>query len=117
MNKNRIDFAKYLLLSYVKDLFIEIAVLVSADLEEAINMPAHGLNQDELVVVLYEMFKEFRLVAMSETRDLFTPSLAEIESALKENIDLMFKSKSTFYGLTSAGFEQLSELNEIYGIA
>lgn len=115
MEKNRINFAKYQLFRYVDDLFVCISELINPEIEQSMNDKSHGLNEEELKVVLYEMFSSYMLVAMSEERGLFTPTLVEIEAALKENNDLLYRSKNTFYGLTTGGIETYRDLEAVYG--
>ncbi|MGD2117135.1 MAG: hypothetical protein PVG66_02145 [Chromatiales bacterium] len=79
------------------------------------NMESHGLSEEELKILLFEMFSEHMLVALQKERGLFTPSLAEIEAALREENDLLHKSENTFYGLTTGGMETFKELKAVYG--
>ena len=114
MQRNRLNFAKLQILRYVETFFTCISDLVHPEIEMAMNMPSHGLQRDELVVVLHEMFENHLLVAKKEGRDLFTPTLKEIESALDEVNDFAHKSGNTFYGLTSAAVEILTDLRRLY---
>ena len=115
MENNRINFAKYQILRYVDELFVCISDLLSPDIEEAMNMESHGLREDELKVVLFEMFSRHMLVALKKERGLFTPTLEEIEAALGEQNDALYKSENTFYALTTAGLELFRELQATYG--
>ncbi len=114
MEDNRINFAKYQIYKYVDDLFVCISDLVRDDLDELMNMPSHGLSEKELEILLYELFSEFRLVAMKHKKGLFTPTLNEIEEALKEEKDFMSISKNTFYGITTGAIEEFRALEQIY---
>lgn len=115
MEQNRINFAKYQIYKYVEELFICLSELVSDDIEEAMNRSSHNLSTDELIILLYELFSEHKLVAKSDKRGFFTPTLEEIEQALKEDNDLLWKSKNTFYGLTTGATEEFRGLEELYG--
>ena len=110
MKLNRIEFAKLKIYEYVDQLFTCICDLCRKDFEEFVNTQSHGLEKQELIVLLYELFSDYKLVAKSETRGLFTPSLEEIESALEEENDFEQRSKNTYYGLTSGAVEEYSEL-------
>lgn len=114
MEDNRINFAKYQIYKYAETLFICLCDLASDDLEEAMNRPSHGLSKNELVILLNELFSNHKLVAKIEERGFFTPTLEEIESALKENNDNMWASKNTFYGVTSGATEELRALEQMY---
>ena len=81
------------------------------------NMESHGLNRDELVVVLYELFQSHMLVAMTHERGLFTPTLSEIENALDEVKVSINTSSNTFYGITTGCSELYQELKVAYGKA
>lgn len=113
MEKDRIKYAKYMILRYVDTLFSPLSTLLSEELELITNLPSHGLKRDELVIVLYELFGNYSLVAMTQKRGLFTPTLAEIELALGEKRDDMYTSNNTFYGLTTSGLELLRELEKV----
>lgn len=114
MELNRINFAKLQLFRYVDELFVRLCDLVSPQIEEAMNMPSHGLDRQELIVLLYQLFKACMLVAMREDRNLFTPTLEEIEAALEEKPDLLWKSSNTFYGMTTTAHERFRELKRLY---
>jgi hypothetical protein len=114
MHRNRLNFAKLQILRYVDTFFICISDLVHPEIELAMNKASHGLNRDELVVVLHEMFENDLLVARKEGRGFFTPTLQEIESALYEVNDFGYRSANTSYGLTSAALEPLDELKRLY---
>ena len=115
MEQNRINFAKYQFFKYAEGLFICLSELVRDDIEEAMNRSSHNLKKDELIILLYELFSEHKLVAKTDKRGFFTPTLEEIEEALKEENDLMWKSKNTFYGLTTGATEEFRALEELYG--
>jgi len=82
MEQDRISFAKLMVFSYVDELWTCISDLLHPSIEELTNLPSHGLKKEELVVVLYELFQSYMLVAMRRDRGLFTPTLREIELAL-----------------------------------
>lgn len=114
MEINRINFAKLQIFKYADTLFICLCELANPNLEESLNMPSHGLSKDELVVLLYELFSKHMLVAKTEERGLFTPTFKEIESALKEENDISYRSKNTFYGITTGAMETYRELKSVY---
>jgi hypothetical protein len=115
MEQNRINFAKYQIYKYAEELFICLSELVRDDIEEAMNRSSHNLTKDELVILLYELFSEYKLVAKTDKRGFFTPNLEEIVQALKEENDFMWKSTNTFYGLTTGATEEFRALEELYG--
>jgi hypothetical protein len=115
MEDNRINFAKYQIYKYVDELFVCLSELIRDDLDELMNRPSHKLSEKELIILLYELFSESKLVAKTEQRGFFTPTLEEIESALKEEKDFMWISKNTFYGITTGAMEELRELELLYG--
>lgn len=92
-----------------------ISDLLGPEIETAMNMGSHGLKEEELKVLLFEMFSEHMLVALKKGRGLFTPTFTEIEAALHEENDLLQKSENTFYGLTTGGMETFKELKAVYG--
>ncbi len=96
-------------------MFTCISDLRNPEIEMLMNMQSHGLNEDVLKVLLFQMFEEYMLVALKEPRALFTPTLEDIEVALREEKDLANHSKNTFYGFTSQAVEVFEELKEIYG--
>ena len=67
-------------------------------------------------MLLNELFEAHMLVAKSEKRGLFTPTLTEIEFALEEEKDLTHISSNTVYGLTTGAMELYSELKVLYEI-
>lgn len=113
MKQDRIQFAKLMIFNYVNELWTRIPDLAHPSIEELTNLPSHGLRREELVVVLYELFQSHMLVAMNQSRGLFTPTLQEIESALDEEVDCSFNSTNTFYGLTTGANELLKALKSI----
>lgn len=115
MERNRLNFAKHQLLRYVEELFVRLCDLASPNIEESMNMPSHGLERRELEAVLYQMFSDRLLVALTDARGFFSPTLAEIEDALNEQPDLHFKSDNTFYGMTTGANELFKELRALYG--
>ena len=115
MEQNRINFAKYQIFKYAEKLFICLSDLIRDDIEEAMNRASLNLKKNELIILLYELFSEYKLVAKTVKRGFFTPTLEEIEEALMEDNDYMWKSKSTFYGLTTGATEEFRALEELYG--
>ena len=114
MELNKINFAKYQIYKYAEELFVCLSELVRDDLDEAMNRSSHNLSNEELTILLYELFSEHKLVAKTGKRGFFTPTLDELEQALKEENDFMWKSKNTFYGLTSGAIQEFRKLEEIY---
>ncbi|MCU7884660.1 MAG: hypothetical protein KZQ82_10730 [Candidatus Thiodiazotropha sp. (ex Lucinoma annulata)] len=108
MEENRIKFAKYQIYNYVNELFICLCELISEHLEENMNKPSHGLSEKELVILLYELFSEYKLVAQNGKRGFFTPTLEEIENALKEKKDLMYISKKYILWNYNRSFRRIS---------
>ncbi|NEV65403.1 hypothetical protein [Thiorhodococcus minor] len=88
--------------------------LLDPCIEELMNIPSHGLEKKELIVVLNELFSNHMLVALHGRRGLFTPTLQEIEDALEEEKDFLYESQNTFYGLTSGAVELFRELKAQY---
>lgn len=115
MEDNRINFAKYQIYKYAEELFICLCDLINRDLAEAMNRPSHGLTDKELVVLLFDLFSSFKLVAKNDTKGFFTPTLDEIEMALDEEKDYMWISNNTFYGITTGAMEEFKNLEEMYG--
>lgn len=111
---DRFEFATLKIYEYVDVLFTEIADLLHPEIEMLMNSESHGLEKQELIVLLYGLFQSGKLVAKRDGIGLFTPTLGDIESALNEEKDLMFKSKNTFYGLTSGAIEEYRELKDKY---
>ena len=72
---NRVNFAKYQIFRYVEDIFTCICDLLNPNLEELMNIPPHGLEKNELIIVLNELFSSHMLVALHSSRGLFTPTL------------------------------------------
>ena len=64
---------------YVDDWLVELRVLDSPELGQAMNQPSHNLRRRELVPLLYHLFEAGLLVAKTESRGYFTPTLVEIE--------------------------------------
>ena len=114
MEDYKINFAKYQIYKYAEELFVCLCELIKADLNEAMNRPSHGLSEKELVILLYELFSQHKLVAKSKRRGLFTPNLKEIELALREEKDDMWVSNNTFYGITTGAMEELHALEQLY---
>ena len=115
MEKNRINFGKYQIFRYVEELYVALSELLNPEIEIAMNMESHGLNEEELKIVLFELFSQHMLVAKSKSRGLFTPTLGEIEAALREESDHLYESENTFYGLTTGGLETFKALKQAYG--
>ncbi len=114
MQKNRITFAKLQILRYVEDVFTCLSDLLYPEIEDLMNMPSHGLQREELIIILHEMFSDHLLVAKKSGRELFTPTLSEIESALNETNDFTYRSTNTHYGLTSGAMELFVDLQRLY---
>ena len=114
MEKNRINYAKFQILKYVEHWYIEVSILVAPDIEECLNKPSHGLTKRELIIILNELFESLELVAQSEHRGCFTPTLKELETALDESRELQERAGNTFYGMTSGANELFNELKQIY---
>lgn len=112
--ENRINFAKYMIFCYVEEMFTCICDLINPNIGELMNMDSHGLNKEELIVVLNELFSNHMLVAMNQRRGLFTPTLEEIENTLKEKKDHLYLSENTFYGFTTGAMEFYHELQGLY---
>lgn len=112
MEKNRINFAKFQILRYVDEFFVALCSLTAPNIEESMNMPSHGLDNNELIIVLYQLLSDHLLVAMHKNRGLFTPTFDELNSALSETFDGI--SENTFYGMTSAAHELYRELQVDY---
>lgn len=66
--KNHINFAKYRIFCYVEVMFACIYALINPNIDELMNMDSHGLNKQELIIVLNELFSNYRLVAMHQNR-------------------------------------------------
>ena len=114
IEKNKITRAEYLIFKYVEDLLLEIRVLNSKNLAEAINLPAHGLNKDELLVLLWQMFERGDLVAHRRSRGYFSPTYNELEKALNEHAAFSERFENTFYGYISAASERYNELKSLW---
>lgn len=114
IERNRITFAQLQIYRHADELFVCLCDLLDPRIEEAMNIASHDLTEAELKVVLYEMFSEYRLVALKEGRGLFTSTLKEIEAALHEEKDYLYESANTFYSLTTGGIEQLRKLKAAY---
>ena len=112
IEKNKITRAKYLIYKYVENLLIEIRVLNSQNLSEELNLPSHNLSKEELIILLWQMFASGDLVAQTESRGYFSPSLLEIENALNEPSEFSLRHKNTYYGFISAAYENYQKLKE-----
>ena len=112
--ENRINFAKYMIFRYVEEMFTCICDLINPEIDQLMNMDSHGLKKQELIIVLNELFSNHMLVAMNQSRGLFTPTLEEIENALKEKKDNLYLSENTFYGFTTGAMEFYHELQGLY---
>lgn len=115
MEKNKFNFAKLMILSYAEDLWVCVSDLNSENLEQMMNMESHGLSENELILVLQELFNSKMLVANSKNRGLFSPNLSEIEMALNERKDPSKIDNNTFYGLTSGCYDLFKKLKSAYG--
>jgi hypothetical protein len=114
MERNRINYAKYQITRYVEEFYVGLELLISPDIEEKLNKPSHGLREEELVIVLKELFDDHSLVAVRNERGLFTPTLAEIEQVLSKPEESFEQFGDTHYGITSGGVGLLKELNLAY---
>ncbi len=117
IEKNRFTRAEYLIFKYVDDYGVPIRRLVDPDLSEALNLPGHGLSRGEVVALVYKMFEGHYLVAFTEKRGYFTPTLTEFEKALSEpTIDdpAHDYENETLYCLTSLAIESYRELADVY---
>ncbi|HEY0367409.1 MAG TPA: hypothetical protein VGC73_13135 [Pyrinomonadaceae bacterium] len=95
MNKN-----EYWLLDAVVEAWYPLVWLVSEDVEGSFNKRHHGLEREELVTVLAELFGRGDLLAHRVekfvSKEFFTPARDEIEAALDGRLDCL-------YGLTAQG--------------
>lgn len=114
LEDNRIHYAKYQIFRYAESLFIRVCDLLAPTLQENLNLPAHGLTKQELIIVLYELFSTHQLVAKRDGVGLFTPTLTQIEQALAEEADFLWESKNTFYGMTTGAHELYQALGVLY---
>ena len=102
---------------YAIELLTELRVLVSPDLELIVNEAGHGLTRDELLALLTDMFAARTLVAHTRARGYFTPSAAEVATALDEpggelpDVDARLH---TFYTVTTPSLERFRELERWY---
>ena len=112
--KNKITRAEFLIYKYVECLFIEIRVLNSDNIEEALNMPSHNLSKKELAMLLWKMFETGCLVARSDNRNYFSPTLEELKEALSEFSSFKQRLNNTFYGFVGTNFERFDELNSLW---
>jgi hypothetical protein len=100
---------EYWLLDSVVEAWYPLVWLVSDDVEGSFNKRHHGLERDELVGVLAELFGGGDLLAKrvekSVTKEFFTPARAEIEAALEGRFDCL-------YGLTSQGGARWEEVSQ-----
>jgi hypothetical protein len=60
------------------------------------------------------MFSSKKLVALTEGRGFFTPTLAEIEADLAEIRDCMHSSRNTYYGYTTGAMGEYRVLKALY---
>lgn len=117
-DNNRYTKAEFLIYKYTDEGLIQIRLLDDPELDIAVNMDSHGLNHDELVALLFKLFEDHLLVAFENKKNYFTPTLVEIENALKqppredENYDY---NNEVFYGTTSCTIDRRNILKEIYG--
>lgn len=109
--------AEYLIMRYAMELATQLRVLLSPDLELIVNAAGHGLERDELLDLLHEMFESGTLVAYVESRGYFTPSPVEIAAAVDEpkpGLPDLDPRQSTFYTVTTPSLERFRELEELY---
>src|SRR5215210_6213459 len=103
MNKN-----EYWLLNSAVEAWYPLALLVCDNLEEVFNREHHGLERDELVNVLAELFEGGDLLAKRvekfTEKEIFTPTRAEIEAALDGRVRCL-------YGLSSHGGARWEEVS------
>ena len=103
MNKN-----EYWLLDSAVEAWYPLVWLVSDDVEGSFNKRHHGLERDELVSVLAELFGRGDLSAQRVEKfiekEIFTPARAEIEAALDGRLDCL-------YGLSSQGGARWEEVS------
>ncbi|WP_299944212.1 hypothetical protein [uncultured Microbulbifer sp.] len=111
MKSKGLKRAEYLIYGYAHDWYIQLRLLAAENLEEAINLPSHGLSDAELEQLLARMFREKCLVATSRDRGLFSPSRKELRSALTEPPS----QDELFYGYTSAAVEKYEVLSQEFG--
>lgn len=101
--------SEYWLLDSVVEARYPLVWLVSDDVEGSFNKRHHGLERNELVGILAELFGRGDLLAKrvekSVAKGFFTPARDEIEEALDGRLDCL-------YGLTAQGgarWEQVSQ--------
>lgn len=102
---------------YAMELATQLRVLLSPDLELIVNDAGHGLERNELLTLLHEMFEAGTLVAYVEPRGYFTPSLEEIEAAVDEpkpGLPDIDPRSLTFYTVTTPSLERFRELEALH---
>jgi hypothetical protein len=103
MNRN-----EYWLLDSAVEGWYPLFWLVEDNVDEVFNKRHHGLERDELVSVLAELFERGDLLAQRVEKfiekEIFTPTRAEIEAAL----DRQFRC---LYGLSSQGGARWEEVS------
>jgi len=103
MNRN-----EYWLLNSAVEGWYPLVWLVCDNVEEVFNKRHHGLQRDELVSVLAELFRRGDLLAQRVEKfiekEIFTPTRAEIEAALDDRV-------RCYYGLTSQGGAKWEEVS------
>jgi len=103
------DKKEYWLLDSAVEARQSLKSLVSDDIEGAFNKRSHGLNRDELIEVLGELFQRGDLLAKrmekSVSKGFFIPTQTEIEDAFDGRL-------TCFYGLTSQGGARWEEVSQ-----
>src|SRR5215212_12115688 len=102
------DKGEYWLLNSAVEAWYPLVWLVCDNVEEVFNKRHHGLERDELVSVLAELFERGDLLAQRVEKfiekEIFTPTRAEIEAALDDRV-------RCYYGLTSQGGARWEEVS------
>jgi hypothetical protein len=100
---------EYWLLDSVVEARLSLKCLVSEDIEARLNKRSHGLNRDELIEVLRDLFQRGDLLAKrmekSVSKGFFIPSQTEIEDAFDGRL-------TCFYGLTLQGGARWEEVSQ-----
>lgn len=111
MRTKRIRKAEYLIYKYANDWYIQLRLLAAENLEEALNLPFHGLDESELEQLLIKLFTEKKLVATTKACGVFTPSREQLQKSLKE----LPSEKELFYGYTNPAIEAYEKLSLEFG--
>ena len=103
------DAGEYWLLDSVVESRDSLAMLVSKDIETALNKRSHGLTRDQLINVLDRLFLRGDLLAHRMEKlgpkEFFIPTRTEIEEAFRGRV-------RCFYGLTSQGGARWEEVSQ-----